>query len=462
MLELKGELVFKIVAYHRAADAIGRSPVDLVSAYRAGDPPRIPGRRQGDQRQAGRAGDDRPPGLPRATAGRGPAAPGRAPADPRARAEVRPPAAPGARHRVARRPARRGRGRAPADRPGHVGADRGARARGPRPAGRSPAGADAPGPGRGARHGGHRRRWHGTPGVSSLEPAGSFRRRTRIDRRPGRAGGDERPGRADGRLHLAADGRFGDQQGDGEVRDPADPRSPGRPDGDAAGGGRNVPYPLHRLEGAQRPAAGHGPGPGLEPVGEGLPADRRGRRAADRRRVPSCGPSPTEAEAYAFLGLPFIEPELRENEGEIEAALAGQLPRLVSLSDLRGDLHSHSDWSDGRQPIEVIIGRRPGARPRLPGPDRPLAVARHRPRADPGSGRPAGAGDRRVERALRRRGGGRQRHRRPRRPRDSGSCTAASSRSGPTARSTSRTTCCRASTWSSPPSTSVAASPATT
>ncbi len=43
MLEVKGELVFKTVAYHRAADAIGRSPVDLVAAYRSGTPPRIPG-----------------------------------------------------------------------------------------------------------------------------------------------------------------------------------------------------------------------------------------------------------------------------------------------------------------------------------------------------------------------------------------------------------------------------------
>ena len=43
MLELKGELVFKTVAYHRAADAIERSPVDLVAAYRAGKPPRLPG-----------------------------------------------------------------------------------------------------------------------------------------------------------------------------------------------------------------------------------------------------------------------------------------------------------------------------------------------------------------------------------------------------------------------------------
>ena len=62
----------------------------------------------------------------------------------------------------------------------------------------------------------------------------------------------------------------------------------------------------------------------------------------------------TEAEAYAFLGLPFIEPELREDRGEIEAALAGQLPDLVGLGDLRGDLHSHSDWSDGVQTIQVM------------------------------------------------------------------------------------------------------------
>ena len=43
MLEVKGELVFKTVAYHRAADAIGRSPVDLVAAYRAGEAPKVPG-----------------------------------------------------------------------------------------------------------------------------------------------------------------------------------------------------------------------------------------------------------------------------------------------------------------------------------------------------------------------------------------------------------------------------------
>ncbi|NJD27943.1 MAG: DNA polymerase/3'-5' exonuclease PolX [Chloroflexi bacterium] len=62
----------------------------------------------------------------------------------------------------------------------------------------------------------------------------------------------------------------------------------------------------------------------------------------------------TEEEAYAFLGLPFIEPELREDAGESEAALAGRLPTLVTEADLRGDLHSHSDWSDGSHSVEVM------------------------------------------------------------------------------------------------------------
>jgi DNA polymerase (family X) len=65
----------------------------------------------------------------------------------------------------------------------------------------------------------------------------------------------------------------------------------------------------------------------------------------------------TETEVYAFLGLPFIEPELREDAGEIEAALAGRLPRLVALDDLRGDLHSHSDWSDGANSVEAMAER---------------------------------------------------------------------------------------------------------
>ncbi len=55
----------------------------------------------------------------------------------------------------------------------------------------------------------------------------------------------------------------------------------------------------------------------------------------------------TEEEVYAVLGLPWIPPELREDRGEVEAALAGELPDLVARDDLRGDLHVHSDYSDG-------------------------------------------------------------------------------------------------------------------
>jgi DNA polymerase (family 10) len=57
----------------------------------------------------------------------------------------------------------------------------------------------------------------------------------------------------------------------------------------------------------------------------------------------------TEEEVYAAVGLPLIPPELREDRGEIEAALAGRLPDLVELEDLKGDLQFHTTWSDGRQ-----------------------------------------------------------------------------------------------------------------
>lgn len=60
----------------------------------------------------------------------------------------------------------------------------------------------------------------------------------------------------------------------------------------------------------------------------------------------------TEASVYAALGLDFIEPELREDRGEIEAAREGRLPRLVALKDLKGDLHCHTRESDGRDSLE--------------------------------------------------------------------------------------------------------------
>jgi len=62
-----------------------------------------------------------------------------------------------------------------------------------------------------------------------------------------------------------------------------------------------------------------------------------------------------EEELYAFLGYEWIPPELRENRGELAAARNGSLPRLVALGDLAGDLHSHTDWSDGRGTLEEMV-----------------------------------------------------------------------------------------------------------
>ncbi len=69
----------------------------------------------------------------------------------------------------------------------------------------------------------------------------------------------------------------------------------------------------------------------------------------------------TEAEVYGLLGLAYIEPELRENRGELDWATAGQFPRLVEQSDIRGDLHCHTVASDGRETI-LEMGRAAAAR----------------------------------------------------------------------------------------------------
>jgi DNA polymerase (family X) len=65
--------------------------------------------------------------------------------------------------------------------------------------------------------------------------------------------------------------------------------------------------------------------------------------------------SETEEEIYDRLGLPFIEPTLREDRGEIEAALAGDVPALVTLDQIRGDLHTHTDLTDGVAPLERML-----------------------------------------------------------------------------------------------------------
>lgn len=89
-----------------------------------------------------------------------------------------------------------------------------------------------------------------------------------------------------------------------------------------------------------------------EAVRRGLSISENGVRNVESGEIFKTG---SEEDLYAFLGYQYIPPELRENLGELEAARAGELPALVELSDLRGDLHSHSTWSsDGTSSIEEM------------------------------------------------------------------------------------------------------------
>ena len=85
--------------------------------------------------------------------------------------------------------------------------------------------------------------------------------------------------------------------------------------------------------------------------------------------------SRTEEEVYARLGLEWIPPALREDRGEIEAAAQGRIPRLVRENDLRGDLHTHTDLTDGVASLEQMVARGAAARLRV--------LRDHRPRARP-------------------------------------------------------------------------------
>jgi DNA polymerase (family 10) len=63
----------------------------------------------------------------------------------------------------------------------------------------------------------------------------------------------------------------------------------------------------------------------------------------------------TEENVYKAIGLPYIEPELRENEGEIEAGLKNELPKIIGYKDIKGDLHCHTLASDGENSIEEMV-----------------------------------------------------------------------------------------------------------
>ena len=110
--------------------------------------------------------------------------------------------------------------------------------------------------------------------------------------------------------------------------------------------------------------------PGLTLDGDGL---RRGRKLLAAE---------SEEDIYAALGLPFIEPELREGRGEIERAIKGKLPSLVTDRDLCGILHAHTDLSDGVDTLEVMAeatrngGISTSASPTIPNPRTMRAACR--------------------------------------------------------------------------------------
>jgi len=352
ILEVQGEIAFKTIAYHRAADTIGRSPIDLVAAYRAGNPPKVSG--------VGQAISDKITEL---------VTTGRMAYLERLRSEV--PASlvefleiPGLGPKTVRQlheelgiatldelkaAAEAGRIRTVkglSERTEQMvlkGIDR-LRTQPPR------------------RLYLHQAEDHiaalveilgAVPGVSSIEPAGSYRRRKETI----------------GDLDLLA-----------ETTDPAALMkrfaSLGTVDHVVARGGHKSAIRL--IRGPQVDLMVMPPGAAgayrLHFTGSKEHNVRLRARARDRlwslseygfQRIGEDGEPltgddaelrtfPTEEEAYAFLDLPFIEPELREDAGEIEAAIAGTLPLLITKADLRGDCHSHSDWTDGSQPIEVM------------------------------------------------------------------------------------------------------------
>jgi DNA polymerase (family 10) len=79
-------------------------------------------------------------------------------------------------------------------------------------------------------------------------------------------------------------------------------------------------------------------------------------RVKDNRRVAGRD----EAGVYKAVGLPWIPPELREDQGEIDAAVQHRLPRLIEPADIRGDLHMHTTWSDGADTAEVMAAAAKG------------------------------------------------------------------------------------------------------
>ena len=351
MLEVKGELRFKTVAYHRAADAIGRSPVDLVAAYRDGDPPKIPG--------VGAAISEKITEI---------VTTGRMQYYDKLIAEVPPSLVellriPGLGPRTVRQiwldlgvltmdDLRK------AAEEGRIRELRGLSERteqiileGIRRLETTP------------------RRMHlhraeatilglievvtDTPGVASIEPAGSFRRKKEsIGDLDLLAETDDGPALIERFTSLGLVDQVLNKGGyKAAIRVLRGPQVDLMIMPPGAAGTYRVHFTGSKEHNVRLRERARDMGWSLSEKGFLRIGDDGEPLTGDAAELKTFA---TEEEAYGFLGLPYIEPELREDEGEIEAALAGRLPDLIRLEDLTGDLHSHSDWSDGTHTIEVM------------------------------------------------------------------------------------------------------------
>ncbi|MFL5749505.1 MAG: DNA polymerase/3'-5' exonuclease PolX [Chloroflexota bacterium] len=352
ILEVQGEIAFKTIAYHRAADAIGRSPIDLVAAYRSGHPPKIPG--------VGKAISDKITEL---------VTTGHMRYYERLRAEIPPSLVdllriPGLGPKTVRLVYEELQIETIEDlrRAAEAGTLRTLKGLSERTEQQILAGIEAL-ESRPAKRlllpkaeeaiNSVIAGLAGAPGLRSIQPAGSFRRRREtigdldllaetddpqalMDRFTGLGLVDEVIGRGG---HKSAIRIFRGPQVD----------LMSMPPGEA--GAYLIHFTGSKEHNVKLRAIARDKGWSLSEYGflrigeDGEPftgADAELRTFA------------TEADAYAFLGLAYIEPELREDGGEIEAARAGTLPTLIAQPDLRGDCHTHSDWSDGNFSIEAM------------------------------------------------------------------------------------------------------------
>jgi DNA polymerase (family 10) len=354
MLEVKGELVFKTVAYHKAADAIGHSPIEVARAYLDGKPPKIAGvgdaiakkieelARTGHMEFYDRLREEVPPSLV-ALLG----IPGIGPRTVKQlHEELGVETLDDLRHAAESGSLRGLKGMSEKTEQAVLAGITALETRQERMRlGQAEAIVDT-----------LLAELSGVPGVRSIQPAGSFRRKRETIGDLDLLAETYRPmdlverfttlGTVESVIakgpHKAAIRLLRGPQVDLMIMPP----------------GEAGTYLIHftgskehnvRLRGMARDKGWSLSEKGYLKVGEdGEPAVRPAGEAAELRTFP------TETEAYGFLGLPFIEPELREDRGEVEAGLAGTLPKLITRGDLRGDCHSHSDWSDGVHTIEQM------------------------------------------------------------------------------------------------------------